>query len=580
MRKLNTDLIAKPKNESVTIHEKGKTKNIVDEILGTFGISVDHLQRFAPELAGKDLHETLYNVWDFVRQNIKYKLDPAGVQWIKTPARTWADGFGDCKSYSIFIGAALHCLGIPFTFRFASYDGKELTHVYIVVKTKNKTYKVDSCLSEFDKEETYTIKKDYDMPVKIERLSGVGATMVEQSIISLGEMTPPTFDLICARRYYQELATGLLKHGRNNAVAFQDGINALSLATYIGDMLQAIKEKDNWLIDLLYYDFLNGGYVKTGNEQTDRDLRRAQIERINTLQVCRNNKEDSATIQGVLQNAVNAEPNAQTRNCLKMVIEGYCPLNGTIEGIGKWNLKDAIKNAGNAVTNFAKDVANKAADIAGDIWEGAKNAVGKVWEVIKRFNPLSGAIRAAYLLLIKTNVRGWATKMGWGQDATTPENKNTYEGLLEGWKKFGGDPNKLAKAIEHGKGKKPIFREDIRIEGVFGIGEPMTIGTAIALGGAAIAAIAPILALFVGKEPKEDESDETLQPFTLPDNVRNNDVVINPDNVRNVDDYNKGNNNNNNGGNGKDNTNTILLVGGGLGLLALIMSNKKSKRSK
>lgn len=72
-------------------------------------------------------------VFGYMVCNTHYKLDPDGVQYIKSPARLIADGCGDCKSYTMFIASCLHCLGIPCKVRFVNFDGgSQYTHVYPV----------------------------------------------------------------------------------------------------------------------------------------------------------------------------------------------------------------------------------------------------------------------------------------------------------------------------------------------------------------------------------------------------------------------------------------------------------------
>lgn len=153
--------------------ENGLTKDIIKEILATYHDSWKQTKEFARQLQGSTTEETCNNVWTFVK-GIKYKLDPQGIQWIKTPARTIADGFGDCKAYSILTCSILNNLGIDCDFRFASYSGvsDHYTHVYTLAKDKGRNYIIDACLPSFNEEKPYSSK--LDKMTKIYRLSGVG----------------------------------------------------------------------------------------------------------------------------------------------------------------------------------------------------------------------------------------------------------------------------------------------------------------------------------------------------------------------------------------------------------------------
>ena len=67
-----------------------------------------------------------------------YKLDREGEQLIKSPGRFLTDGYGDCKSYTMFIASCLHGLGIPHIVRFVNFDGgRQYTHVYPVAIDEN-----------------------------------------------------------------------------------------------------------------------------------------------------------------------------------------------------------------------------------------------------------------------------------------------------------------------------------------------------------------------------------------------------------------------------------------------------------
>ncbi|MCB0396828.1 MAG: hypothetical protein KDD36_09255 [Flavobacteriales bacterium] len=81
------------------------------------------------------VEETTAAIWQFVRDNIAYKLDTEGIEELRTPARTWRDRMTgvDCDDYTIFISALLLRLGIPHEFRVAAYEDKgKFQHVYPV----------------------------------------------------------------------------------------------------------------------------------------------------------------------------------------------------------------------------------------------------------------------------------------------------------------------------------------------------------------------------------------------------------------------------------------------------------------
>lgn len=117
--------------KSKILKKKGYTKDIIDAVKYVYDQNYKQGDQFKKWFVGRNVKETCNNIIDFILENIEYKVDPSGVQWVKTPNRFIDDSCGDCKSYAIFICSILTCLGIPNGFRFASYKrGDDFTHVY------------------------------------------------------------------------------------------------------------------------------------------------------------------------------------------------------------------------------------------------------------------------------------------------------------------------------------------------------------------------------------------------------------------------------------------------------------------
>jgi hypothetical protein len=87
------------------------------------------------------------NAARFLRNNVTYREDGLTHQTIQLPNALFASGFGDCKSFTLFIAAVLTKAGIKNGFRFAAYQPGEFTHVYnfYVDNSKNVVY-LDACL--------------------------------------------------------------------------------------------------------------------------------------------------------------------------------------------------------------------------------------------------------------------------------------------------------------------------------------------------------------------------------------------------------------------------------------------------
>ncbi len=118
------------KNEFII---KGYNEDIVAIVIDTYKQYKNQPVALVDELHRHNIDVQCESIFDYLVNNVQYKEDDAGVQLIKTPGRLLADGVGDCKSMSIFIGACLNCLNVPFVFRFVGFNKNKIyNHVYIV----------------------------------------------------------------------------------------------------------------------------------------------------------------------------------------------------------------------------------------------------------------------------------------------------------------------------------------------------------------------------------------------------------------------------------------------------------------
>lgn len=180
-------LISKAKHTEKVFYKQGNTDDIIRVIQHANKTASTDTLKFAKTLRGNTVLETCQNIWAYVKQNIRYKVDPPGVQWVKSPARLMADGVGDCKSFSIFTASILKNLGIPFVYRFVSYSkgNPTPTHVYVVAFDAGTPILIDAVWDgDFNTEKDYQHKKDYDMS-KISYLAG---------LTQAGDLSLPPFE--------------------------------------------------------------------------------------------------------------------------------------------------------------------------------------------------------------------------------------------------------------------------------------------------------------------------------------------------------------------------------------------------
>jgi hypothetical protein len=169
--KFATHLIAAPTGKDDVRYPNGNTKDIIDTVLFADGKAARYTKAFAPTLKGVTLKETCSNIHQFLKQEIKYSLDPMGQQLIKSPGRLWAENRkgknsykgGDCKSFSLFTASCLRNLNIPYGYRFVSYNNNPTpTHVYCFVPVKgSKEIIIDGVWDgSFNTQKPYSFKDD------------------------------------------------------------------------------------------------------------------------------------------------------------------------------------------------------------------------------------------------------------------------------------------------------------------------------------------------------------------------------------------------------------------------------------
>lgn len=160
--------------KTITRFGSGSNQNIIDVIHADTPAAVKYMATRGARFRGATDEDTARNIWDFLRREIRYKADGMAEQNIKSPARLMADGEGDCKSYSLFTGAALSANGIPWKYRYASYrQDPTPSHVYVVAKIGGEWTPIDAVWKGgFGTEKPF--KHNYDF-MRIQSLTGTGA---------------------------------------------------------------------------------------------------------------------------------------------------------------------------------------------------------------------------------------------------------------------------------------------------------------------------------------------------------------------------------------------------------------------
>ena len=169
-----------PTGKKELIKQFQNTNDIVKAVIEQHDLNRNAFKKLATHFDKGNDYDTCQAIWEFVHYNLNYKAEP-DLQTVKTVSKILFDGSNskgnDCKHFSCFEAGILEALGIPYFYRFAAYEGKIPTHVYIVANLKRGLVIMDAVLPYFDSEKSYTYKIDInplkkkDMPLY--RLSGV-----------------------------------------------------------------------------------------------------------------------------------------------------------------------------------------------------------------------------------------------------------------------------------------------------------------------------------------------------------------------------------------------------------------------
>lgn len=137
-----------------TYKRRGKNKDIIaliHRVTPAAALQVSKRPELLKHFKGESVKQTAFNIWKFLRYNLRYKADSNSQQNIKLPSALLRTGYGDCKSFSLFTGAILTALGIPFKYVYVSYDPGNKTPSHVYVQLDNGII-IDGVYSYFNRE--------------------------------------------------------------------------------------------------------------------------------------------------------------------------------------------------------------------------------------------------------------------------------------------------------------------------------------------------------------------------------------------------------------------------------------------
>lgn len=171
-----------------TLVRNGNLEDTIKHIKRIALRDIPVVRELALNLQGESVGETAQNIWEFIRENLTYELDTEGIEELRTPARTLHDKTFDCDDATILTSAILSNLDIVHEYRITAYEevGK-FGHIYPVAIDENGEDWVIDAVPEipyFNYEEhpiidQITVKIN---PMDIQELSGIEDDMLEQEL--------------------------------------------------------------------------------------------------------------------------------------------------------------------------------------------------------------------------------------------------------------------------------------------------------------------------------------------------------------------------------------------------------------
>jgi hypothetical protein len=210
------------------------TSDIIQGILDNHDNYQNEYDKISEMFIGDNEVETARNVFNFLKQNVPYYIEPIEKQTLRSPSAIVCMKQGaDCKSYASFINGIMNSLNrkgifrVPLAYRFASYryDTKEPQHVFAVLYpgTKNEVW-VDPVLAKFDQRKEPVFIKDKKIKMALIAMSGTAT----QPTASLQEMERYRDKLVNMRDKY--LNAGVLTYGSSKELEFKVAINKVTKA--------------------------------------------------------------------------------------------------------------------------------------------------------------------------------------------------------------------------------------------------------------------------------------------------------------------------------------------------------------
>jgi len=209
------------------------TSDIIYGLLQNHDRYINEYDKISELFLGSNVKETARNIFDFLKKNVKYYIEPTKNQTLRSPSAIVAMPIGaDCKSYASFILGVFDSLNrkgiynVPLAYRFASYkeNSKNPQHVFAVLyPNTDREIWVDPVLEKFDLKKQPTYYKDKKLSMALIAMSGV-----QPQSISLADLQDMRDKLVNVRD--RLLINGTLLPNSSKELEFKVAINKVTKA--------------------------------------------------------------------------------------------------------------------------------------------------------------------------------------------------------------------------------------------------------------------------------------------------------------------------------------------------------------
>jgi len=158
--------------------------DIISAMLSAHKMYASEYDKISQDFYSGDGVQTAKKLFEFLKKNVRYKIESDQAQRIMSPAAILSLGKNDCKNYALFIMGVLDSLkrkGLinnKIYYRFASYKLLDEIphHVFAVIQDQqgNELF-IDPVLSKFNERKTYYHKIDKQPSMPLYSVSGIGA---------------------------------------------------------------------------------------------------------------------------------------------------------------------------------------------------------------------------------------------------------------------------------------------------------------------------------------------------------------------------------------------------------------------